>query len=207
MFSGFGEGLSALTASLNFDDLQADLDPNLLSPEQRKAAALSQEKTNETLTADETCGGQSRDESEAFQKKNKEIGELRGAESNGDDDWGWDDKKSTSSESFFGFAKTAFSLDSIQADDGPVPRNVESEDPSSDSFLAGIAGKSKVLGGLGDALPGTSDEILTLRQELEEARQNVFMEAEQRSRFQEMVRAYAHTQVGTMCSVCVRARV
>jgi len=95
-FSGFGD-LTKITNALNFDDLQADLDPSLLTPEQRakieadkKAKAEEEEafrlKAEEDKKAAEEENNTNPDTNIVPEQLTEETEETEDG-----DDWAWDD--------------------------------------------------------------------------------------------------------------------
>jgi hypothetical protein len=133
MFRGFGEGFSKLTNSLvNFDDLQADLDPNLLSPEQ----LVERKQAEENAKAAVAASSHEANATSTLEQTGEECGAIESVNSEKEDDWAWDKVDSSTASSaqaptddngFFGFAapkslsakllkSATFNLDSLQVD-------------------------------------------------------------------------------------------
>lgn len=212
--SGFGD-LSKLTNALNFDDLQADLDPELLTPEQ--LAQIEQEKIikaekdeanriakieAEKVDNDQAGGDGAEEERE----------EEEGGGDGGDDwdDWGDEPKKKTMPKK-------------VETKENTVTKPLlvtQTETTNIETGKGGFFGfVSESSSNLLQSSPFSLDSLQTDNQddnqdnnqddkvvsnvdhsgvkdnELEELRWTVSVEKEQRVKFQDMVRTYADDMV------------
>jgi hypothetical protein len=205
MFNAFSD----LVSKVNFDDLQSNLDPNLLTPQERAAKKQQQDEQQRKREAAEATAEQARHASAAAD------------EEAGDGDWGWGDedtkpaaepavKTAATTNSggvaglFGGFqapsltaahallgAANAFSLDGLQRGGGGSDDGDRGGDDSSGNSGGGGGGRGlgsrALLSGRSVAAAGGSGHVAALQRALEEAKELAASEGEQRKQFQEMV--------------------